>query len=101
MSNVIHFPKHKTKVYALESSECEIDTITAVNELTCELLCEVIPVYIERGWSLAELDLVVADFTALMIQNAPNRIVRSDLDELKLKLRPIWRDIMRSIHEED
>lgn len=101
MSNVIHFPKHKTKVYALESNESEIDTITAVNELTCELLCEVIPVYIERGWSLAELDLVVADFTALMIQNAPNRIVRSDLDELKLKLRPIWRDIMRSIHEED
>ena len=99
MSNIIQFPKQKPKIYTLPSSMFdEVETIQAVNELTCELLCEVLPVFIERGWSLAELDGVVADFTMLMIQNAPPVIIRHDLDDLKLRLRPIWHELVASIH---
>ena len=99
MANIIEFPSKRVKKFAVIDCASEvIDTVDAVNELTCELLCEVIPVYIEHRWSLAELDAVVGDFTSLMIANAPPRIIRSDLDQLKGRLRPIWRDMMSSLH---
>lgn len=99
MANIIEFPKQKVKNFTVASDVFdEVDTVQAVNELTCELLAEVIPIYVERRWSLAELDAVIHDFTRLMIANAPERIVRADLNELKQRLRPIWKDLMASVH---
>jgi hypothetical protein len=99
MANIIQFPKQKAKNFNVISELLdEVDTVQAVNELTCELLAEVIPVYVERRWSLAELDPVIHDFTRLMIANAPERIVRADLNELKSRLRPIWKDLLSSVH---
>jgi hypothetical protein len=98
MANIIKFPTQNTKVYSLMPEGADtVETLTAVNELTCELLAEVLPIYIERGWSLAELDAVVYDFTSLMVASAPPHICRADLDELKKRLRPIWKDLMASV----
>lgn len=99
MDNLIQFPTAKVKRFTvLDSAFDEVDTVQAVNELTCELLAEVIPVYVENRWSLSELDIVIGDFTSLMIANAPAKIVRANLDELKNRLRPIWKDLMASVH---
>jgi hypothetical protein len=102
MANIIQFPKQKVKSFSvIDGIFEEVDTVQAVNELTCELLAEVLPIYIERRWSLAELDPVIADFTELMIVNAPSRIIRAELDDLKARLRPIWKDMMASLHNRD
>lgn len=102
MANIIQFPKRPSKKFnVIGDVYDEVDTVQAVNELTCELLAEVIPLYVEHRWSLAELDAVIHDFTRLMICSAPERIVRADLDELKKRLRPIWKDMLSSVHHRD
>lgn len=98
MSKILNFPSHKAKkVTQLDYMSQPISAEEAVNELTHQMLTEVIRIYIDNRWSFQDLDMIVGDFRELMMRNAPEHITRAHVEIMKDSLRPMWDEIVESI----
>lgn len=102
MAKILHFPgKGQRKKYIdIPYMDQPLTPEEAVNELTHQMLTEVIKLYIENNWSYRDLDMIVGEFKDVMIRTAPEYITRNHIAQMKDAMRPVWLDIVESIRSQ-
>ena len=96
MAKIIQFRLPEPKPLTPEQRSRQVlTTKEAMDLIVSELVCHVVPTWIENQWPLYLLDIMAEQLRSGMLVKAPERVCRYQVEAIVEDLKPLWDSITK------